>query len=216
LTYLDSFITTALSSSSPERCLFAELSSAPPLETAPARDVDDNPVALDSDYNEVHEALDSDHEEDQLWADLEMPNYSSILEAENGCTIEVQLEQVQRGIDEAGPKRPLRAPMTTQSLTGSRNISASNIKVAETRLTSHAAVLELGRSLLREWDQRKLERCAILVVDDAEHLMSTSKRGQTLDRNNFLLQLLLLPRVFRLNLTIIAITNNALLAQAGK
>jgi len=64
---------------------------------------------------------------------------------------------------------------------------------------------------------RQSKGCAFLVLDHANRLLSLTSKQQhqqqisTNERNNFLVQLLLLPKVMKLNLTIIVITNNVLL-----
>jgi len=92
--------------------------------------------------------------------------------------------------------------------------------------TLHSAVLSLGRSLQRHYGSylddngtfrnrnfRKKPRCGILVLDKAEELLSlsgASKKGTGSSgggANNVLSELLLLPKIMKLNLTIIVVTN---------
>jgi len=66
----------------------------------------------------------------------------------------------------------------------------------------------------------KINGCAFFVIDHAERLLSFSgtkkaETGVTNDRNNFLSQLLIMPKIMRLNLTIVIITNNVLLEFTG-
>ena len=94
--------------------------------------------------------------------------------------------------------------------------------------TMHSPVLGLGRSLQKHYGShiddnggirnrgfRKKPRCAILVLDKAEELLSlssSSKRGTSSSgggggANNYLTELLLLPKIMKLNLTIVVVTN---------
>ena len=92
--------------------------------------------------------------------------------------------------------------------------------------TLHSAVLSLGRSLQRYYGSylddngaynnrgfHKKPKCAILVLDKAEELLSLasgSKKGTSATSsgaNNYLSELLLLPKIMKLNLTIVVITN---------
>ena len=93
--------------------------------------------------------------------------------------------------------------------------------------TLHSAVLSLGRSLQKYYGSylddngaynnksfRKKPKCGVLVLDKAEELLSlssASKKGTSASTgggaNNFLSELLLLPKIMKLNLTIVVITN---------
>lgn len=92
--------------------------------------------------------------------------------------------------------------------------------------TLHSAVLSLGRSLQKHYGSYlddngacrnsgfiRKPRCGILVLDKAEELLSlssASKRGTSASSsgaNNYLSELLLLPKIMKLNLTIVVITN---------
>lgn len=58
----------------------------------------------------------------------------------------------------------------------------------------------------------EVAHCGVMVLDHAERLLSLdAKRLGSKDRINFLSQFLLLPRVLRMNLTIIVISKNILL-----
>jgi hypothetical protein len=94
--------------------------------------------------------------------------------------------------------------------------------------TLHSAVLSLGRSLQKQYGSyvddngayrnkgfRKKPKCGILVLDKAEELLSlssASKKGIAASSsgggaNNYLSELLLLPKIMKLNLTIVVVTN---------
>jgi hypothetical protein len=94
--------------------------------------------------------------------------------------------------------------------------------------TMHSAVLSLGRSLQKQYGSyvddngayrnkgfRKKPKCGILVLDKAEELLSlssASKKGIAATSsgggvNNYLSELLLLPKIMKLNLTIVVVTN---------
>jgi Cdc6-like AAA superfamily ATPase len=80
--------------------------------------------------------------------------------------------------------------------------------------TSHSAVVAFGRSLQRYFgvgSQQRERRAAILVLDGAERLLTLSARKKTSEKANCLAELLLLPKVMRLNLTIVVISRYVLL-----
>lgn len=113
-----------------------------------------------------------------------------------------------------GATRAVRASTFAQTVIGDQTGSAI-VVATESRSLSHAAVVDLGRSLRRYWKHQRQGQCGILILDHAERLLSTTKKGLTVERNNFLVQLLLLPRVFLLNITVVAITNSGLLCYSG-
>ena len=160
----------------------------------------------------------------------ELYNHTSVCEEENdgdvedrtetarkaGCEIGISRSNTEHALDDAssGKARDLRASTTAQAMNGGRNSGDSSI-MTESRSTSHSAVGDLGRSLRRLLGGGATGRCAVLILDHCESLLSTTKRGQTADRNNYFSQFLLLPTIFRLNLTVIAITHSTLLINSG-
>jgi hypothetical protein len=58
--------------------------------------------------------------------------------------------------------------------------------------------------------------CSVLVLDHAERLLSFETGNDARGHINFLSQILLLPRILELNLTVILITKSALLGQSRK
>jgi Cdc6-like AAA superfamily ATPase len=83
-------------------------------------------------------------------------------------------------------------------------------RTEDTVETSHSAVVAFGRSLQRYFGGGS-QRAAVLVLDDAERLLTLSARKKTSDKANCLAELLLLPKVMRLNLTIVVISRYSLL-----
>lgn len=83
--------------------------------------------------------------------------------------------------------------------------------------TTHTAVATFGDELQQTLFQDE-EDCGILVLDQAERLLSlsSSPSGTSASKSNFLAQLLLLPRIKGLNLTIIVITKSILLEYSRK
>jgi hypothetical protein len=79
---------------------------------------------------------------------------------------------------------------------------------SETWSTEHTAVWAFGRTLASLFKDR---HAGFLILDQAERLLSLSPTKGTSERNNFLSQLLFLPRVAGLNLTVIVVTNSLLL-----
>jgi Cdc6-like AAA superfamily ATPase len=75
--------------------------------------------------------------------------------------------------------------------------------------TEQTAVWAFGRTLASLFEGRR--HAGILVVDQAERLQSMSTNKGTGERNNFLSQLLFLPRVANINLTVIVVSNSLLL-----
>jgi len=103
--------------------------------------------------------------------------------------------------------------------------------------TLHSAILSLGRSLQKYYGSylddngayrsrgfRKKPKCGILVLDNAEELLSlssASKKGiststATSGANNYLSELLLLPKIMKLNLTIVVVTKYCTLHMTRK
>jgi len=114
------------------------------------------------------------------------------------------------------------ATTTAGTNDGGKLLSASNAKkrmsaAITTTTTTHRSLFQtpmaFGRAVSRfcgvsNYGSRIYGGCAFLVIDHADKLFSLSSE----DRNgNFLSQLLLLPKVMELNLTIVVITNNVLL-----
>ena len=83
--------------------------------------------------------------------------------------------------------------------------------------TSQVAVATFGQELQQSLFQHPND-CAFLVVDQAERLLSlsSSTAGMSCPKSNFLAQLLLLPSMKGLNLTIIVITKSILLEHSRK
>jgi hypothetical protein len=76
--------------------------------------------------------------------------------------------------------------------------------------TSHSAIVAFGRSLARHFGPGS-GTAAVMVLDHAECLLTLSARKKTNDKSNCLAELLLLPKVMRLNLTILVISRYSLL-----
>jgi hypothetical protein len=74
--------------------------------------------------------------------------------------------------------------------------------------TEQTAVWAFGRALAYLFEDGY---AGFLILDHAERLLSLSSSRGTAERNNFLSQLLLLPRVAGINLTVIVVTNSLLL-----
>ena len=75
--------------------------------------------------------------------------------------------------------------------------------------TSQSVVASFGRSLKRYFGAGG--SAAVLVLDDAERLLTISAPKNTDGKANCLAELMLLPKVMRLNLTIVVISRYALL-----
>jgi hypothetical protein len=74
--------------------------------------------------------------------------------------------------------------------------------------TEQTAVWAFGRALASMFEDGY---AGFLILDHAERLLSLSASKATAEPNNFLSQLLSLPRVAGLNLTVIVVTNSLLL-----
>jgi Cdc6-like AAA superfamily ATPase len=81
--------------------------------------------------------------------------------------------------------------------------------------TSHSAVVAFGRSL-QPFYGVGTKRCAILILDHAERLLSLSAKKKPSEKTNCLAELLLLPKVMKVNLAIIIITNHSILHGSRK
>ena len=95
--------------------------------------------------------------------------------------------------------------------------------------TSHKAVMSLGRSLQRYYGEGSSNtNVGILVLDKGEELLSLSSIGKKKSAassstttaaaaaTNFLSELLLLPKIMKLNVTVIVITNYSTLDMTRK
>jgi hypothetical protein len=96
--------------------------------------------------------------------------------------------------------------------------------------TSHKAVMSLGRSLQRYYGEGSSQQrsssnnnVGILVLDKGEELLSLSSIGKkksapstSAAATNFLSELLLLPKIMKLNITVIVITNYSTLDMTRK
>jgi hypothetical protein len=80
---------------------------------------------------------------------------------------------------------------------------------------THSAVIAFGRALNPFYGEGS-NRCAMLVVDNGERLLTLSTRRSSKGKTNFLAELLLLPKVMRLNLTIVVITRYSTIAGTRK
>jgi Cdc6-like AAA superfamily ATPase len=81
--------------------------------------------------------------------------------------------------------------------------------------TSNAAVVAFGRSL-QPFYGVGTRRCAFLILDHGERLLSLSTRKSKNEKTNFLAEMLLLPKVMKLNLTVIIVTNHSMLDRTRK
>lgn len=89
-------------------------------------------------------------------------------------------------------------------------IQGNDNKKSSTVETSHSPVLSFGRSLKRLYGEGS-NQAAILVIDNAERLLSLSAKKKPNEKTNCLAELLLLPKVARLNLRIIIISRYSIL-----
>jgi len=142
-------------------------------------------------------------------------------EEEGFGDIEDQIEQQK--------KEHLRSKATLQGFSGQKGgaalIGDSSLEMKRHHTISTPA--DFGRALIplcggptssHHGSKTRYRGCAFLVLDHAERLLSmTAKQSSPYsslgrdERNNLLSQLLLLPRVMGLNLTIVVVTNNSLL-----
>lgn len=76
---------------------------------------------------------------------------------------------------------------------------------------SSTAVWQFGKDLARLLSTTSHGYGAVLVLDQAECLMSLAMKKSGIEWSNVLAELLLLPRTFRLNMTIVVVTNSYLL-----
>lgn len=76
--------------------------------------------------------------------------------------------------------------------------------------SSHSAVVAFGRSLQQHFGPGS-GRSAVLILDHAERLLRLSARKKANEKSNCLAELLLLPKVMQLNLTIVLISQYSLL-----
>lgn len=83
--------------------------------------------------------------------------------------------------------------------------------------TAQIAAANFGREVQQTLFQHSKDN-AFLILDQAERLLSlsSSPSGTSGTKSNFLAQLLLLPRIYNLNLTIIVVTKSVLLEHSRK
>lgn len=120
----------------------------------------------------------------------------------------------------AQPVRPKDSTKTTDTpkfkaaktrvFSGSEDMAVSS---ETTWSTEHTAVWAFGRALAFLFEDGY---AGFLILDHAERLLSLSASKGTPEPNNFLSQLLSLPRVAGLNLTVIVVTNSLLLEHSRK
>jgi Cdc6-like AAA superfamily ATPase len=96
-------------------------------------------------------------------------------------------------------------PLASQSGTVSAQVDAS----------SHAVVAAFGRALQPSLGSSN-KKCGFVILDHADRLLSLSTRKVAFEQTNYLAELLLLPKVMELNLTVIVITNNCILDGSRK
>jgi Cdc6-like AAA superfamily ATPase len=116
-------------------------------------------------------------------------------------------------------------PRRTVKASSENNIAAKSAEPApppqgrrargDTVETSTAAVVAFGRSLQPFYGVGS-RRCAFLILDHGERLLSLSARKSKNEKTNFLAEILLLPKVMKLNLTVIIITNHSTLDRTRK
>jgi hypothetical protein len=113
---------------------------------------------------------------------------------------------------------------TTTGKASTKTTGKSKFKAAKTRVfsasedmtvstettwsTEQTAVWAFGRTLASLFEGGY---AGFLILDHSERLLSLSSSKGTSDPNNFLSQLLFLPRVAGINLTVIVVTNSLLL-----
>jgi hypothetical protein len=121
------------------------------------------------------------------------------------------------------------AAPTTKPKDSTKTTDAPKFKAAKTRIfsasedmavstettwsTEQTAVWAFGRALASMFED---EYAGFLILDHAERLLSLSPSKETPEPNNFLSQLMSLPRVAGLNLTVIVVTNSLLLEHSRK
>jgi Cdc6-like AAA superfamily ATPase len=95
-----------------------------------------------------------------------------------------------------------------------RNSSKSSHKDAS--WTMHSVVGSFGRALQPICGRESKKCSAILVLDNADRLLSLSMKKLANERTNFLGEILLLPKAMELNLTVIFISTNCCLSSSRK
>jgi hypothetical protein len=167
--------------------------------------------------------------------ELEGPKVQKSAEqATTDAPIDTEVPNQDEEIDEQDAElnkriQPGRRAKADNILTGSAKVSRKNVKQigsmvaksnaaagkVESSWETHAAVVALGRAL-KPYYGRESKSCAFLVLDHAERLLSLSMKKDGKQQTNYLAELLLLPKVMELNLTIIVITNNCVLDSSRK
>jgi hypothetical protein len=142
-------------------------------------------------------------------------------------------ENAKSAVQQADTEAPVRktrashyrsAAPTTRPKDSTETTKAPKFKAAKTRVfsasedmtvssettwsTEQTAVWAFGRALASMFEDGY---AGFLILDHAERLLNMSSSKGTGERNNFLSQLLYLPRVAGLNLTVIVVTNSLLL-----
>lgn len=162
--------------------------------------------------------------------------YNSGNESEMEDMLEASKTQVERD-ENKGANATFDAPVrrkTRHSMNGSndrnRRLSGTNvpnnarkktIKKAESVTKSHGAPVAFGRVIAPLFSSsaslfpENKPGSAFLILDHAERLFTLST-SQKPEPNNFLAQLLLLPQVMGLNLTIVVVSRNILLDSSRK
>ena len=106
------------------------------------------------------------------------------------------------------PRRAVKAlSQTNVAVVASQDMSSQKVGISpsDTVEISNSAVVAFGRSLSPFYGVGA-KRSAVLVLDHAEHLLSLSAKMARNQKTNFLAELLLLPKVMKLNLTVVVIT----------
>lgn len=160
--------------------------------------------------------------------------YNSDMEAEMEDKMEAlktELSQAEDDDEEEGDDSDANLPTrrkTRQSMKGAvdskrqaneryvPNAQGKSIRKVESVTASHGAPVAFGRLLAPFFgppsplSPEQKPGSAVLVLDHAERVFTLSA-NQKAESNNFLVQLLLLPQVMRLNLTVIIVSRSSLL-----
>lgn len=116
------------------------------------------------------------------------------------------------------PKRAVKTVLLDVSTNGLPGTPSKNQEMSaegDSVEVSHSAVVAFGRSLQTFYGVGS-KRCALLILDHSERLLSLSARKKKNEKTNFLAELLLLPKVMKLNLTIISISKQSTLNDSRK
>ena len=136
---------------------------------------------------------------------------------------EINEEELEERVEQSRSRSKMtrRGNSKSKNKTDQMNHQSATKATTTTSLSEmFTAVWKFGcalQNLLLLSSQQQQQQCAaILVLDHAERLLSLASPKAAKDRINFLSQIMLLPQLLKLNLTVIVISKSSLLTSSRK